>query len=56
MNKSKKISWCWICGEDFRSVDSIGSDIRDAFNKLPKSQKKTATSNVKWIEVNGARI
>lgn len=54
--KTKKISWCWCCGDNFLSVDSIGTDIRDAFERLPKSRRDQAISNMKWIEVNGKRI
>jgi len=56
MKVYKKISWCWSCGNALLSVDGSGIDIRNAFDRLSKSEKHHAMSNMKWIEINGKRI
>ena len=56
LKKLKQFSWYCVKHKLPHRIDSLGIDLADAFQKLPKSQKVEAVNDLKFIKVDGIRL
>ena len=56
LKKLKQFSWYCVKDEIPHRIDSLGVDLADAFQKLPKSQKVEAVNHLTVIKVDGIRL